>query len=390
MTWSKQTLETTKALRSMQAELNSLFAHREESIMLMTLALVCQEHVLLLGPPGTGKTELVTRFAGHLDLQEFHYLLTRFTEPAEIFGPLDIKQFGAGTYHVRTDGMLPQAQLTFLDEVFQGSSAILNTLLTIVHERRFHNGPIREPVPLLTLVGATNQLPEEPGLRAFSDRFTLRTRLDPVPDDALDDLLDHGWDLEQRRMRVIARAARGEEVKPVTWANDSELRSLHEQLTEVRLGEIRGDYSRLIRDLRAEGVELSDRRTVKGLKMVAGAALMRSAEQAEVQDLWPLCHMWSRLEDAEVIRRAVEPLVADGGGPRPGRAASAEELDEELNLLVHSEADLVSEASVSEHLMRLNRLRRAVLVHHGDNLALRTKTEDAVERVLAMMGKIDV
>ena len=105
-----------------------------------------------LGPPGSGKSELVSRFARGVKARSFQYLLTRFTEPAELFGPVDIQAFQQGRYHVRTEGMLPNAEIAFLDEVFQASSAILNTLLSLVHERIFYNGAELQPVPLLASV----------------------------------------------------------------------------------------------------------------------------------------------------------------------------------------------------------------------------------------------
>ncbi|MCB1914014.1 MAG: AAA family ATPase, partial [Rhodocyclaceae bacterium] len=142
--WTDETRRTLQHFAALRQELNERFTHREEVIDTLALATVCQEHVLLLGPPGTGKTEVVSRFAAELSMPTFHYLLTRFTEPAELFGPLDLPAFKAGRYHLRTEGMLPEARIAFLDEVFQGSSAILNTLLTLVHERVFHNGATRQ------------------------------------------------------------------------------------------------------------------------------------------------------------------------------------------------------------------------------------------------------
>ena len=94
-----------------------------------SLAALCREHLLLIGPPGTAKTGLIERFCRTVGARPFSYLLTRFTEPSEIFGPLDVELFQAGSYQIKTEDMLPHAEIVFLDEVFQGSSAILNTLL---------------------------------------------------------------------------------------------------------------------------------------------------------------------------------------------------------------------------------------------------------------------
>ena len=127
--------------------LNDRYIGRDQLIRLLQLAVICREHLLLLGPPGTAKTDLVVTFARQISAVPFHSLLTRFTEPAELFGPLDVAEFHAGRYQVRTEGMLPRAELAVLDEVFQGSSAILNTLLSVIGDRRFHNGKETVPVP---------------------------------------------------------------------------------------------------------------------------------------------------------------------------------------------------------------------------------------------------
>src|SRR5262249_38162923 len=143
----------------------------------------------------------------NVDARGFHYLLTRFTEPSELFGPLDLEKFQDGTFHIRTEGMLPEAQIAFLDEVFQGSSAILNSLLTLVNERVFHNGSYRQPVPLITLVGASNSLPDDPAVYAFADRFVLRLQVDRVPDERLDELIGQGWELELARIEAATAAS---------------------------------------------------------------------------------------------------------------------------------------------------------------------------------------
>src|SRR6266853_46663 len=120
MSLPKPTLRTLQRLRTLQNLLKQLFTDRDTAVDLLVLAALCQEHLLLLGPPGTAKTELLSRFTNLVDARGFHYLLTRFTEPSEIFGPLDLESFQRGTFHIRTAGMLPEAQIVFLDEVFQG------------------------------------------------------------------------------------------------------------------------------------------------------------------------------------------------------------------------------------------------------------------------------
>src|SRR5207248_2837021 len=115
MSWPEATQKLVHRLDAIRQTLEARFVARAEAVRLLLLAAVCREHLLLLGPPGTAKPELITRFAELIDARHFRYLLTRFTEPAEIFGPLDFQRFRDGEYHVRTSGMLPEANVVFLD-----------------------------------------------------------------------------------------------------------------------------------------------------------------------------------------------------------------------------------------------------------------------------------
>ena len=383
MPWPEDIQTAIRQLAALRRELIEVFTEREEAVEVLALSAVCQEHTLLLGPPGTGKTELVTRFTQALDAPLFTYLLTRFTEPSEIFGPLDLEAFQGGRYHIRTDGMLPEAAVAFLDEVFQGSSAILNSLLTLVHERVFHNGAERQPVPLITLVGASNELPTDSTLRAFSDRFVLRAELAPVPDARLDELLDKGWLIELERMERERRAVRGARALP-TLA-EAAIRRLHERLAEVAVDAVRPLYGQILRELRAEGVALSDRRMVKGLKLIAGAALMDNRTAAQVSDLWPLRHVWATPEDAAVLRRVVDQHLADAGAPLASRRRPAADLRADLALLESRAPGLRSPGALGAHLMSLGRLRREALIDHPDEMSLQREIESAIGRAMAAL-----
>ena len=166
------TRQKARTFATRLAEVKNDLVGRDEVVDLVALATLCREHVLLVGPPGTAKTLLIDRFRRLLDARYFTYLLTRFTEPAELFGPLDVPVFQQeGRYRINTSGMLPEAEIAFLDEIFQGSSAILNSLLTLVNERRYSNGSEVHEAALVTLIGSSNEIPRDPLLAAFSDRL---------------------------------------------------------------------------------------------------------------------------------------------------------------------------------------------------------------------------
>src|SRR3954467_15065413 len=168
----------------------------------MLVAAVAQEPLLIVGPPGTAKSDLVLKFKDALGIHEedyFEYMLTRFTEPSEIVGPIDISKLREGRFIRREQGKLPTARLAFLDEIFKSNSAILNILLTIINERKFYQEGKPEPVPLRGLFAATNEIPEQGELAALKDRFVLKVQSRPVQDEFFTELIDAGLQGEAHR-----------------------------------------------------------------------------------------------------------------------------------------------------------------------------------------------
>src|SRR6186997_3069121 len=128
------------AFQDIARQLGAQFLDKQEIIRLMTVSAIAGEHMVIVGPPGTAKSAMIDMFAKLVDARYFEYLLTRFTEPNELFGPVDIAAFREGVYTRKVEGMLPQAEIVFLDEIFKSNSAILNSLLTLINERRYANG----------------------------------------------------------------------------------------------------------------------------------------------------------------------------------------------------------------------------------------------------------
>jgi MoxR-like ATPase len=173
------------AFQRLEADLALQHLERGPVIHGLLLGLLARQHVVLLGPPGTGKSRLVRDVAVRCGLPHFEWLLTRMSTPEELFGPISLAGLEQDRYVRVTAGKLPAAQLAFLDEVFKGSSAILNALLAVLNERVFHNDGRPQPVPLQIAVGASNELPEDrEELAALWDRFLLRFVIDPLRDDS--------------------------------------------------------------------------------------------------------------------------------------------------------------------------------------------------------------
>lgn len=165
------------------------YVGRDEVIDLLGICLVASENLFLLGPPGTAKSAIVRSLGTKLDGRVFDYLLTRFTEPSELFGPFDIRRLRAGELVTNTEGMLPEADFVFLDELLNANSAILNSLLMALNERVFRRGRETRRLDFVLTVGASNRLPEDDALTALFDRFLLRVRSDNVPSEMLTRLL---------------------------------------------------------------------------------------------------------------------------------------------------------------------------------------------------------
>src|SRR5881397_3190698 len=191
----EQADELRTRLNRFRTSLGRFFVAKQEVIDLMTVAAVAQEPLLIVGPPGTAKSDLVLKFRDALGVPDedyFEYMLTRFTEPSEIIGPIDINLLREGRYVRREQGKLPTARLAFLDEIFKSNSAILNILLTIINERKFYQDGVPQPVGLRVLFAATNEVPEQTELAALKDRFVLKAESRSVQEEHFEDLIDYG------------------------------------------------------------------------------------------------------------------------------------------------------------------------------------------------------
>jgi MoxR-like ATPase len=297
-------------VRAAVAAASKGLVEREVLAELIVLAAVAGEHLLVIGPPGTAKSEVVRRVARALAGRYFEYLLGRFTEPSEIFGPIDLRRLKEGVIVTETRGMLPEADIAFLDEIFLGSTAILNTLLAILNERTFRRGHQELACPLRVCVGASNTIPEDESLAAFADRFLVRAFVDAVPDHDLEDLLAGGWS-------VLGST-------PSATASLEDLDVLSTVARAADLSGVRTDLAQAVRTLRANGISLSDRRAVKMQRLVAAAAALAGREVPGPADLWPILYAVPAKEEQHEARDLLrQQLSRSENGALPAAAQDA-------------------------------------------------------------------
>ncbi|MFL6659948.1 MAG: AAA family ATPase [Massilia sp.] len=346
---SQSVHEAAVRMRDAIREATSGLIDRDHLAELLILAAVAQEHLLVIGPPGTGKSAVVRRVANSLGGNYFEYLLGRFTEPSELFGPVNLGKLREGLVETDVSGMLPEADIVFLDEVFLGSTAILNTLLGILNERQFRRGHTRMRCPLRVCVAAANALPEDEGLAAFADRFLLHVFVDAVPDSKLEQLLAGGWEVGLKNV--------------IACADLASLDALNRAVPQVDMAMVRPDLAQAIRLLRQANVPLSDRRIVKAQHLIAAAAVLAGRTTATRADLWPLVY-----------------AIPTSAGQRNARELLRDVLAEARHPLLHA----VVEAAVQQPLARVARMEEAAdLV-----LALPDPTQ-ASKQAEALLREID-
>ena len=317
--------ESRDRINELRQHLSQFFVGKQEMIDVMLVAAAAQEPLLFIGEPGTAKSDLVIKFCEALQFSSheyFEYMLTKFTEPSEILGPIDINLLREGRYIRKIEGKLPVARVVFLDEIFKSNSAVLNVLLTILNERKFYQEGKPVPVRMRLFFAATNTVPDFEELAALKDRFTLKVQSRPVREQFFEDLIERG--LRNESYRIFGRrpwegVATFEDFQMIKRYLDYILsrgvalareESFEEERRRTFPDELFILFRRIIRTLEKEDkIQITDRKVIKLYKLIRTRAFLFHGGTVRREDLSILRYTAEKPQEFTSIRKKVDDLL---------------------------------------------------------------------------------
>ena len=326
---------------TLESLVNSELLERTKEIRTAILAILSRRHHFQIGPPGTAKSLLVSRIAKRIDgLGEdgyFHWLLTKYSEPAELFGPPSLAALKDNRFERSTEYKMPRAKIVFLDEIFKGNSSILNANLTMMNERLFFDSGRPQDIPLITMFAASNEEPAGEELNALWDRLHFRHEIKPLQDGG-------------NFIAMLAHPIVPQPERIITW---DDIEAAHALVDAVTLPMDIMDAFKMLRDsLQKAGIEPTERRWVDSIDIVRAEAFLNGRDVAEIDDLRPLRHvMWSALSHQREVDRCVLSLAAPLDKEAQELLEDVETLNEELRKII-SDSDnpkAVAKAAVEVH-----------------------------------------
>ena len=285
-------------LQQIQQSLNTKFYDREAEVEALMTALLSRQHILFIGPAGTGKSALSSMLGEIVEGSHyFQHLLTPFSTPEELFGVLSLKDLEQGIYKRNVAGMLPEAHFSFIDEIFKANSAILNSLLTLINERVFYNNGVPMKSPLMTLVGSSNEYIEEgEGLEALFDRFLLRYEVEYI-----------------REQDAFIAMLKNDQHVFIPKLTLQELYEHQQRVDGVHISDmIYGTLAKIRQGLHDEGIRPSDRRFKQSLSILKAKAYLNSRMEVQRADLILLANvLWETIEQRDKTEEIIYEIAID-------------------------------------------------------------------------------
>ena len=290
-------------MQQIYVEMNNLFVERDTLIKLMQLAIATGTNLLMTGPPGTGKSMITQELCSRIEnANYFQWMLNKTSDPSEVFGPFSVKAMENDKFMRITTGKLPEAHIAFMDEVYKSNAPTLNALLTIMNEHIFYNDGKPQPVPLISMFGASNEGPEDDSLLALHDRFIFRTNVQYIGDVS-----------NKKRMHsnyLDARAGLLGLVNKTTITLE-ELHALQQAGKNVKVSrDIINKFVRLIADLDRQAIHVSDRRQNECFKIMQGSAVLAGRNVVSLDDFKSLIYvLWEKEEHIPIIESTILKMV---------------------------------------------------------------------------------
>lgn len=305
--------------------LNSGLYEKEETVRLALLTIIAGENIFLLGPPGVAKS-MIARKLTHILKEDsngktsyFEYLLNEFSTPDELFGAVSLKALENDEYKRNSEGFLPKAVIAFLDEIWKAGPAILNTLLTITNEKKFHNGKTVETVPLKGLLAASNELPAKgKGLEALWDRFVVRILVNPIRSE------NSFFEMITSSSADTGEATPDDTVK-TQCISEEELKNWRELIDTVEVpDQVLSIISAICKELNSKNADanrtdqekyyVSNRRWKKIVRLLRTCAFLNGRNSVDIMDASLIANcIWSTEKQKEEVTEIVQKLIGEYG-----------------------------------------------------------------------------
>lgn len=290
-------------LKMIEAEMNMLFVERDDLIKDMLLAVVTGQSLLMLGKPGTAKSLITYELCSRIENgQYFQWMLNKTSDPSELLGPYSIKAMEQDKFLRVTTGKLPEAHIAFIDECYKANAPVLNILLPLMNEKIFYNDGKPNNIPLITMIGASNEPPEDESLDAFHDRFLFRVIVDYVRDAGNKKRMYNGYIDKRAGLLDLAQKA---------TVTIDEITMLNEATKKIKVPkDIVNKFIKFINDLSRQAIHISDRRQNECFKVMQGSALLAGRQQVGLDDFKSLIHvLWEQEDQISIIESSILKMV---------------------------------------------------------------------------------
>lgn len=323
-------------------ELNKMFIEREEIIDCVICSLISQQPLLMLGDPGTAKSALAQELCSRIENgQYFNYMLNKTTDPSELFGPFSIKGMENDEFKRITTGRLPEAHIAFIDECYKSNSSCLNMLLTLMNEKIYYNNGKTIKSNLLTLIGASNEGPEDSSLDALHDRFIFRINVEYIKDAGNRNKMYNNFINQRKGFSSLANK---------TTITLDELKLLNDKSKVAKVDKaVIETFIRLVSSLDRDGVHMSDRRQNECFKILQAAAIIGGRDFVTVDDFNYLTYaLWTHEDELDTIKSHINKIVNPYNEKYEECLITFKELAAHINELTGDERNHESLANMSK------------------------------------------